>query len=97
MSDRPTHRFGLALDCVDPERLAGFWAAALDYVNVGSAGAYVAQDCRVQLRPADPVTRMRHATHAYSCKRHREYRARHKGFEVWRSPRASTGLRSGVM
>jgi predicted enzyme related to lactoylglutathione lyase len=42
MSDRPTHRFGLVLDCVDPERLAAFWAAALDYVNVGSAGAYVA-------------------------------------------------------
>ncbi len=42
MSNRPTHRFGLVLDCVDPERLAAFWAAALDYVNVGSAGAYVA-------------------------------------------------------
>lgn len=35
-------RFGLVLDCVDPERLAVFWAAALDYVNVGSAGAYAA-------------------------------------------------------
>ena len=34
--------FGLVLDCVDPDRLAVFWAAALDYVNVGSAGAYVA-------------------------------------------------------
>jgi predicted enzyme related to lactoylglutathione lyase len=42
MSQRPNHRFGLVLDCVDPERLAAFWAAALDYVNVGSAGAYVA-------------------------------------------------------
>lgn len=42
MSNRPTHRFGLVLDCADPERLAEFWAAALDYVNVGSAGAYVA-------------------------------------------------------
>ncbi|MGD9704644.1 MAG: VOC family protein [Acidimicrobiia bacterium] len=42
MSDLPTHRFGLVLDCADPERLAAFWAAALDYVNVGSAGTYVA-------------------------------------------------------
>jgi predicted enzyme related to lactoylglutathione lyase len=42
MSDRSNHRFGLVLDCVDPERLAEFWAAALDYVNVGFAGAYVA-------------------------------------------------------
>jgi predicted enzyme related to lactoylglutathione lyase len=42
MSDRPTHRFGLVLDSTDPEQLAVFWAAALDYVNVGSAGAYVA-------------------------------------------------------
>lgn len=41
MSDRPTHRFGLVLDCAEPELLAAFWAAALDYVNVGSAGAYV--------------------------------------------------------
>jgi predicted enzyme related to lactoylglutathione lyase len=42
MSDRRAHRFGLVLDSVDPERLAVFWAAALDYVKVGSAGAYVA-------------------------------------------------------
>jgi len=35
-------RFGLVLDCADPQRLARFWAAALDYVNVGAAGAYVA-------------------------------------------------------
>ena len=42
MSDRPNHRFGLVLDCIDPERLAEFWTAALDYINVGSAGAYVA-------------------------------------------------------
>jgi predicted enzyme related to lactoylglutathione lyase len=46
MSDRPNHRFGLVLDCVDPERLAAFWADALDYINVGSAGAYVALDPR---------------------------------------------------
>ena len=35
-------RFGLVLDCADPDRLARFWSAALDYVNVGSAGAYIA-------------------------------------------------------
>ena len=35
-------KLGLVLDCIDPERLAAFWAAALDYVNVGSVGAYVA-------------------------------------------------------
>ena len=32
---------GLVLDCQDPSRLAAFWAAALDYVSVGEAGAYV--------------------------------------------------------
>ena len=32
---------GLVLDAVDPERLARFWAAAIDYVQVGAAGAYV--------------------------------------------------------
>lgn len=42
MDAAPGQRFGLVLDCADPERLAEFWAAALDYVNVGSAGAYVA-------------------------------------------------------
>ena len=42
MSDRPNPHFGLVLDCADPQRLAEFWAAALDYVNVGAAGAYVA-------------------------------------------------------
>jgi predicted enzyme related to lactoylglutathione lyase len=34
--------FGLVLDCADPDRLAEFWAPALGYVNVGSAGSYVA-------------------------------------------------------
>ncbi|MBK5330460.1 MAG: hypothetical protein JJD93_00715, partial [Ilumatobacteraceae bacterium] len=34
--------FGLVLDCADPERLAEFWAEALGYANVGSAGVYVA-------------------------------------------------------
>lgn len=33
---------GLVLDCHDPAALAAFWSAALDYVNVGYAGAYVA-------------------------------------------------------
>ena len=33
---------GLVLDCQDPARLADFWAAALDYVTVGTAGNYVA-------------------------------------------------------
>lgn len=32
---------GLVLDCHDPAALAEFWAAALDYVNVGDAGNYV--------------------------------------------------------
>jgi predicted enzyme related to lactoylglutathione lyase len=35
-------QFGLVLDCTDPERLARFWAPALGYVNVGTAGSYVA-------------------------------------------------------
>lgn len=42
MNDQPHRRFGLVLDCADPNRLADFWAAALDYTNIGSAGAYVA-------------------------------------------------------
>jgi len=35
-------QLGLVLDCADPERLAEFWAPALGYVNLGSAGSYVA-------------------------------------------------------
>ena len=35
-------QIGLVLDCADPEWLAGFWAPALGYVNLGTAGAYVA-------------------------------------------------------
>jgi predicted enzyme related to lactoylglutathione lyase len=42
MVDTPARRFGLVLDCADPDRLAQFWSEALDYANVGSAGAYVA-------------------------------------------------------
>lgn len=42
MNDIAPRRFGLVLDCADPDGLAQFWADALDYVNVGSAGAYVA-------------------------------------------------------
>lgn len=40
MSQRPP-TIGLVLDCHDPDKLAGFWAPTLDYVSVGSAGAYV--------------------------------------------------------
>ena len=36
-----TPEIGLVLDCAEPERLAGFWAAALDYEQVGAAGSYV--------------------------------------------------------
>jgi predicted enzyme related to lactoylglutathione lyase len=36
-----TTRMGLVLDCADPEALAAFWARALGYTNVGSAGSYV--------------------------------------------------------
>jgi predicted enzyme related to lactoylglutathione lyase len=42
MADTTPRRFGLVLDCADPGLLAGFWAEALGYANVGSAGAYVA-------------------------------------------------------
>ena len=34
-------RIGLVLDCAEPEALARFWAPALGYTNVGSAGNYV--------------------------------------------------------
>jgi predicted enzyme related to lactoylglutathione lyase len=37
-----TAQLGLVLDCADPERLAEFWAPALGYVSLGTAGAYVA-------------------------------------------------------
>jgi predicted enzyme related to lactoylglutathione lyase len=36
-----TGRMGLVLDCAEPESLARFWAEALGYTNVGSAGSYV--------------------------------------------------------
>jgi hypothetical protein len=35
-------KIGLVLDCTDPNMLANFWSEALGYVNVGSAGQYVA-------------------------------------------------------
>jgi predicted enzyme related to lactoylglutathione lyase len=35
-------KIGLVLDCKDPEALARFWAPALDYVDLGTFGAYVA-------------------------------------------------------
>ncbi len=41
MGDDGAVSIGLVLDCADPGRLAEFWASALDYVNVGAAGAYV--------------------------------------------------------
>jgi predicted enzyme related to lactoylglutathione lyase len=34
-------RFGLVIDCRDPEQLAEFWATALGYVRTGAAGNYV--------------------------------------------------------
>jgi predicted enzyme related to lactoylglutathione lyase len=47
--DLPVATIGLVLDCEDPEALAEFWAAALGYTNVGSAGSYVL------LLPPDPT------------------------------------------
>ena len=35
-----TAHLGLVLDCRDPEPLAAFWAEALGYQRVGSAGNY---------------------------------------------------------
>ena len=35
-------KIALVLDCADPNMLASFWSGALGYVNVGSAGQYVA-------------------------------------------------------
>jgi predicted enzyme related to lactoylglutathione lyase len=40
MSDHPTPGLGLVLDCADPERLAEFWAPAIDYVDLGMVGSY---------------------------------------------------------
>jgi predicted enzyme related to lactoylglutathione lyase len=40
MSD-PTPGMGLVLDCAEPLRLAEFWAPALGYLNLGTAGSYV--------------------------------------------------------
>jgi predicted enzyme related to lactoylglutathione lyase len=36
-----TTGIGLVLDCVDPQRLAEFWAPALGYTSLGAAGSYV--------------------------------------------------------
>ena len=36
-----TATIGLVLDCKDPEALARFWAPALGYADLGSAGSYV--------------------------------------------------------
>jgi len=32
---------GLVLDCADPDKLAEFWSAAIDYTILGGAGNYV--------------------------------------------------------
>ncbi len=34
-------RIGVVLDCLDPERLAAFWTAALDFERVGEDGAFI--------------------------------------------------------
>ena len=51
MSEQTSPRFGLVLDCADPDKLAAFWTAALDYINVGAAGAYVALYPRAGVGP----------------------------------------------
>ena len=35
------HKMGLVLDCRDPDALARFWAEALGYTTMGTAGNYV--------------------------------------------------------
>jgi len=35
-----TTGIGLVLDCVDPQPLAEFWAPALGYTNLGTAGSH---------------------------------------------------------
>ncbi|MFN2526117.1 MAG: VOC family protein [Actinomycetota bacterium] len=40
-------RFNVTLDCIDPEKLAGFWSAALGFEYVGYAEPYAF------LRPSD--------------------------------------------
>jgi predicted enzyme related to lactoylglutathione lyase len=42
---------GLVLDRADPEELAGFWAQALGYTNLGAAGNYVLLMPAAQGRP----------------------------------------------
>jgi predicted enzyme related to lactoylglutathione lyase len=34
-------KLGLVLDCADPDKLAGFWSAAIGYASLGGAGNYV--------------------------------------------------------
>ncbi len=34
-------RPSFVLDCVDPDRLAQFWSAAIGYTTLGAAGSYV--------------------------------------------------------
>jgi hypothetical protein len=40
VSDHQDNAIGLVLDCADPERMAAFWAPALGYVDLGTAGVY---------------------------------------------------------
>jgi predicted enzyme related to lactoylglutathione lyase len=40
-SDMAERTIGLVLDCADPERLAQFWADALEGERIGAAGNYV--------------------------------------------------------
>lgn len=59
MTDTPDRAIGLVLDCVDPERLAAFWAPALGYVHVGEAGAYPnARAHRLGIAPRCRVSRV---------------------------------------
>ncbi len=51
MTDQPHRQSGLVLDWADPDRLTRFWAAALDYTNVGSASLYVTLSPRHRDRP----------------------------------------------
>jgi len=34
-------KLGLVLDCVDPNKLADFWSAAIGYTTLGGVGSYV--------------------------------------------------------
>src|SRR3954470_18661894 len=44
-------QLGLVLDCAEPERLAGFWSAAIGYTTIGGAGSYVLLVDEAKQRP----------------------------------------------